>query len=477
MKKLYVLFAILMAVAMLTACTAPTAAPTTAPTIAPAASTEPVLTITGVSQTKNLTLDDLKKLPAVEGQAGIKSSTGKITPPTLFKGVLLTELLKQVDGADSTMGVQVEAKDGYAMTLSFDQISKGDFIAYDPATGDETKNAGTLQAILAYEMDGKALDVEKDGYLRLMVISEKNNQVVDGHWSVKFVTKMTLKPLAAEWSLVLQGAINDEVDRGTFESCSTSKCHQASWKDDKAQTWVGTPLYLLVGRVDDEQKHEDDAFNETLADQGYTVEIIAKDGFSVTLDSARVKNNKNLIVAYLMNDNPLTDKNFPLKLVGSDVQKGEGVGQIEKIIIHLTPKVEPTATPEPTKAPEPTAAPVAGNAALSITGLVDKVQAWSMDDLNKMEVVKLTVEHPKKGQQEAEGVRLNALLDLAGVKPDAKTLVITAADGFTATLDLAAVRACADCLIAFNNSGELKSVMPGFDGSAWVKAVVSIEIK
>jgi hypothetical protein len=86
---------------------------------------------------------------------------------------------------------------------------------------------------------------------------------------------------------------------------------------------------------------------------------------------------------------------------------------------------------------------------LTLTGLVDAAQAWTWDDLEALEVVKLTVEHPKKGAMEVEGVRLNALLDLAGVKPEARTLVITASDDFFAEVDLAAVRACVDCLIYF----------------------------
>ena len=50
-------------------------------------------------------------------------------------------------------------------------------------------------------------------------------------------------------------------------------------------------------------------------------------------------------------------------------------------------------------------------------------------DLRAMEVLKINAEHPKNGKQEYEGLSLNALLDLAGVKDGATTLVITASDG------------------------------------------------
>ena len=479
------LFSLIVLVSLaLAACATATSAPTPVPpTAAPAAaaSGDVVLTLVGAKDTKTLTLDDIKKLPATEGQAGIKSSTGKITPPAQFKGVLLTDLANLVGGLDPNMGIQLEAKDGYAMTYSADQIVNGNFIAYDPGTGDETKSAGKLQVLIAYEMEGKPLNADTDGTLRLAVISEKNNQVTDGHWAVKWVTKITMKPMTEEWALHLEGAIKEDVDRGTFESCTAAKCHQAQTTDDKSQQWTGVPLYLLVGRVDDQIKHDGPAFNDALADAGYTVEVVAKDGYSVTFDSARLKRNKDIIVADTMNGNALTDKDFPLRLVGSGLtSKKEGVGGIAKIIIHFnSAAAAPTAAPAPTATAAPTEASSAAATptTVTLTGLVGQEQTWSLDDLKKMDVVSLTVEHPKKGKQDVTGVRLNALLDLAQPKADAKSMVITAIDGFTAEVAVKDVRACADCLIAFNESGGLKSVMPGLPSNTWVKDVVKLEFK
>jgi len=37
---------------------------------------------------------------------------------------------------------------------------------------------------------------------------------------------------------------------------------------------------------------------------------------------------------------------------------------------------------------------------------------------------------------------------------------------------------CGECLLAFTETpGSLYTVMPGFEGGAWVKEIVSIEIK
>ena len=265
-----------------------------------------------------------------------------------------------------------------------------------PAREKRPQSGGELKTILAYEVNGKPLDVEQDGPLRLMVVSAEPNQVVDGHWSVKFVTKLTVKPLAEEWSLLLEGAIKDEIDRGSFESCSASTCHQSSYTDDKGQVWVGAPLYLLAGRVDDENKHEGDAFSTTLAEKGYTIEIIAKDGYSVSLDSIRVMNNPNYIVAFTMNGNVLDEKGFPLQLVGPDLQKNEKIGGIAKIVLHMGDSSTAAVDHRRTHCRIQTCRCDSG-AALSFVGLVDQPLGWSRDDLEAMDVVKMEVEHPKKG--------------------------------------------------------------------------------
>ena len=46
-----------------------------------------------------------------------------------------------------------------------------------------------------------------------------------------------------------------------------------------------------------------------------------------------------------------------------------------------------------------------------------------------------------------------------------------------AEADLAAVLACADCLVAFADDGTLVLAMPGMESSLWVKDLVKIEVK
>jgi len=70
------------------------------------------------------------------------------------------------------------------------------------------------------------------------------------------------------------------------------------------------------------------------------------------------------------------------------------------------------------------------------------------------------------------------LFELVGIKDGATTLVITADDGFSAEVSLADVMAVPDCLLGFTETpGKFKMVMPGLPSSAWVKGVISIEVK
>jgi DMSO/TMAO reductase YedYZ molybdopterin-dependent catalytic subunit len=478
MRKFFVLLAGFFAVMIAASCTpAPTATPVPPPPTQVPVPTKtpfpPVLKLEGSTGTKSLTLDEMKALPSVEGWAGIKSSTGKITVPERYKGVALAELGKLVGGIVPNTGVTLTAKDGYAMTISYDQIAQGEFILYDPGTGDEVKIKETLTVIIAYEKEGKPLSADADGPLKLVVISAKNNQVVDGHWAVKWINQIAIKPLAQEWKLLLGGAISEEMDRGTFQSCAAPACHGKTWTDEKAQVWSGVPLWWLAGRVDDENKHGDSAYNEKVADKGYEVHIVSVDGTKIVLDAARVKRNPNLLVAYLVNNNPLPEKDAPLRLVGSDLKSNEMLGRISKINLMIAQVQAPTATPKPAA----TTAPAATSAsALTLTGAVEKTLTLTLDALKAMTVIKLKAEHPKQGMQEYEGIRLIGLLDQAKVKESATKLVMTSADGFVSEVALADVKKCADCLIAFR-SGKLDAVMPGMASNFWAKDVVKIEAK
>jgi len=223
------------------------------------------------------------------------------------------------------------------------------------------------------------------------------------------------------------------------------------------------------------------------------VDVVATDGYTVSFDAARINRNDNIIVAMSVNDNPLPDKYFPLRLVGSDLEKGEMVGNIEKIVVHVEPlpaeesaevteepvveEVEVTEEAITTEEPEVEEA-TGSETQFTLTGLVENELVYNEADLRKLEVVEINAEHPKKGPTDYEGVRLSTLLDLAVVDSNAKKLVLTASDGFSAEVFLEEVLASPDCLLAFTDEeGVFNLVMPDLPSTVLVKDVVKIEIQ
>ncbi len=134
----------------------------------------------------------------------------------------------------------------------------------------------------------------------------------------------------------------------------------------------------------------------------------------------------------------------------------------------------PTAVP-PTAVP-PTATP--GPVTLTITGAVNNELQLTDSALHGMTVVTLNLVHPKNGAADYTGVRLNDLLNQAGIKAGAASVTLIASDGFANTLDLATVQACTDCLVAFDpdTPGVYDAAMPGQSGESWVNGLVSITV-
>ncbi len=120
-----------------------------------------------------------------------------------------------------------------------------------------------------------------------------------------------------------------------------------------------------------------------------------------------------------------------------------------------------------------------GPVVLTVTGSVGKELSLTDADLHAMTVATISAQPPKQTTaQSFTGVRLSDLMSAAQVKTEATSMVLTGSDGFTSTLDIPTVKACADCMISFGDAaGTLNAVMPGQSGKAWVKGIVKIEFK
>jgi len=151
------------------------------------------------------------------------------------------------------------------------------------------------------------------------------------------VVRIMVNPTPGDWDLDLVGAVTETVTKAEFEN-GVACGHYANWTDpDTGEFWEGMPLWYLVGWVDDEISHGAGAFNDTLAAEGYTVKVVAGDGWSTSLDSADIARNDGYIVANKLNGSALPNQTpsgkpcWPLYLKGPDVTGGQQVGSIAKI--------------------------------------------------------------------------------------------------------------------------------------------------
>ena len=146
-------------------------------------------------------------------------------------------------------------------------------------------------------------------------------------------------PSDGTWSLNLVGVVTRVVDQSLFAEGTGPGCHGAIWKDAQGQVWSGIPLWLLAGYVDD--KNNAMEIDSALWLQGFKVQVVSASGTTEEFTSAEIDNNNNLIVAYQVNGQPLPTTQWPLVLVGSDVDQQHEISQISEIKLILP---SPTAT-------------------------------------------------------------------------------------------------------------------------------------
>jgi hypothetical protein len=290
------------------------------------------LTLVALNGT-SLTLNEsaIAKLKSFTSHGGFKTSAGSLRGIGNYTGVLLVDLCNLVGGINSTCSLRVTASDGYSMVYTYNQVQGKNFTCYSPATGDEVQSNQPLTVILAYYYNGMNLTSD-EGPLRLAIVGSQG-LLTDGHYWIKGVTKLEIQPAVADWTLVLIGPYSDNMTRASFESglnCKTAN-HAANWTDSNNNVWSGMPLWYLIGWIDDKGDVNRMEFNDTLAKQGYTVNVITGQGYSESFNSSTIARNNNIILANRLNGAPLPEPYWPLRLVGSALTSDEMLSNVVKI--------------------------------------------------------------------------------------------------------------------------------------------------
>ncbi len=276
---------------------------------------------------------DLSKLESITGDSGFIKSTGTIVGPASFTGPKLSDVLAEIGGITQDNSLIVTAGDGYEMTLTYEQ-AMGNVMTYD--SEGEPKKVGGLDTVLALE---SSADEVLEKAPRLCYLGD-GEILTDGHFWIKEVAKIKVVPAVEDWELSLSGIEEASMDRSTFESVATcgrsthpgQEFEDTNKKGEKA-VYKGVPLWVMVSVVDgadDEDGHY--RFNRDLSQTGYTVQVIAVDGYKVELSSKDVAYNDGIFLAYLKDDQPLDKDSGPLQLTGPKLpSKQHSVKQVAEI--------------------------------------------------------------------------------------------------------------------------------------------------
>lgn len=206
--------------------------------------------------------------------------------------------------------------------------------------------------IIANTLNGEPLPLQTEGGKGCWPLHLKGPAVFGGQ-QVGNIVKIELSGLPqppAGWTLEMIGDIGDTITQKEFEEglACTGSGHYKEWTDNEGNVWSGVPLWVLLGAVDDIEESGHWTFNDDRA-AGYTVKVVAEDGYARTFNGTDVARSDDYIVANKCNGAPLTGDLAPLRLVGAGVAKEDGslsgasVGKIARIEIPelQTPEAKP----------------------------------------------------------------------------------------------------------------------------------------
>ncbi len=232
-------------------------------------------------------LADLEGLDTIAGQGTFTTSAGTDYSAT-YTGVPLSTLIGNVP-VDTT--VRITASDGYSMNYVAGMLL--------------ARTEGTW--ILAYKENGTYMPLDP-GPLRVVFVGEANPHFQSA-LSAKMVERIEILGTYAPYSLVLKGVVPRTFTRAELEAGIGCPCHTATatvTSKGETHTYTGLPLWRLVAYGDDNRfpapeqgiHYEDGDFNDALARAGYSITLVASDGYTQSVSSALIARDDRFIVAF-----------------------------------------------------------------------------------------------------------------------------------------------------------------------------------
>ena len=274
-----------------------------------------------------------------------------------LKGTDLKDLCGLVGGAAHGDAIEIRAVDGYGGTFDYENV-------YTPVP-----RQGPM--VICWWKDGQYAGAWSDGMLLAFftTVPRADGKLIFGHQDMhdclpeanwhwyyegaiaypsthglytKYIAEISIYTGGTDgWSVDLSGHLDDTVPQDWFENAIACH-HMGSTYLDGTDNWTGLPLWYMCGLVDDGNIHGPSAFNDDVADTGYTVKVIGSD--DAVLSSVTVARNNNIILANTLNGAALPLDQYPLRLVGSGVG-GLGISGIARIeLLDLPPVINASVT-------------------------------------------------------------------------------------------------------------------------------------
>ena len=284
------------------------------------------LLLNGSQGSASYSFNDLLSMRSTTG-LGSRVKTGydySVSGPYEYEGIELMEFLEEVGLVDLDYSVEIIPNDPYLTTLTKNQ-TLGMVEIFD--NSGNSLGLGEMTPVIAFMEGGEYLSEDYGGPLRLVWLDDHGTPT-DGMIWTKYVTKVqfnneTIEEWDIDMSSNITGFQNEQYTmvRSEFEStaqCGQNPDHKVNYTDKYGNLWEGVPLWILVSTVDGNDTAYHHGFNDSLAQDGYTVKVWSEDGFNATYSSQQVSRNNSIIAAYLKNGERLEPGDWPVRIVGGN---------------------------------------------------------------------------------------------------------------------------------------------------------------
>jgi len=245
------------------------------------------LTVVAGERSTSYTIAEMEELDVVTAEGTFTNTIG-VDYRATYTGIPIATLIGNVP-ADTT--ILVTAADGYSMNYE-----AGMFL---------DRSEGIW--ILAYKENGSYMAYDP-GPLRIVLVGEDNPRF-EGAISAKMVTQIDILGVYEDYSLLMHGAITRAFSRAELESGVGCPCHTSTvtvTSKGETHTYTGLPLWRLIAYVDDDCApgpeqgihYDDDDFNDALAASGYTITLVAEDGYTQSVSAQLIAHDDRFIVAF-----------------------------------------------------------------------------------------------------------------------------------------------------------------------------------